>query len=104
VDVQPGPSDDEVKRAVERQQRFEAQIGEAEEKRAEGEQDREDKMKAAQEAVEQAERDLLTAKKTRVVDYLSGAALAEYRQRVDAAEQALDKAKQDLRKLRTGRP
>jgi len=104
VDVQPGPSDDEVKRAVERQQRFEAQIGEAEGKRAEGEQEREDKMKAAQEAVEQAERDLLTAKKTRGVDYLSGAALAEHRQRVDAAEQALDKAKQDLRKLRTGRP
>jgi hypothetical protein len=104
VEVQPGPSDEEVKRAVERQQRFEAQLGEAEEKRAQMDQDREDKVKAAEEAVEQAERDLLDAKKTRGVDYLSGGALAQYQERVQAAEEALDKAKQDLRKVRSGRP
>jgi len=104
VEVQPGPSDEEVKRAVERQLRFEAQLGEAQEKRAQGDQEQEDRVKAAEEAVEQADRDLLNAKKTRGVDYLSGGALSDYRQRVEAAEQALDKAKQDLRKVRSGRP
>ena len=104
VEVQPGPSDEEVKRAVERQQRFEAQLSEAEEKRAQGEQERDDKLKEAEDAVEQAERDLLEAKKTRGVDYLSGGALAQYQERVQAAEQALDKAKEHLRKVRSGRP
>lgn len=104
VEIQPGPSDEEVKRAIDRQKRFEAQLGEAQEKRARGEQEREDKLKEAEEAVEQAERDLLEAKKTRGVDYLSGGALAQYQERVQAAEQTLEKAKQELRKLGPGRP
>ena len=104
VEVQPGPSAQEVERALERQRRFEAQLGEAEEKRDQIDQDREDKLQVAEEAVKQAERDLVTAKQTRGVDYLGGGSLAEYRQRVEAAEQALDQAKQDLRTARSSRP
>jgi hypothetical protein len=103
VEVQPGPGDEEVQRALERQRRFEAQLEEAQAKRGETELSRDGKIKAAEEAVVQAEEDLLNAKKTSGADYLSGGGLTDYRQRVQAAQEALDKAKQELRNARTGR-
>jgi len=103
VEVQPGPSEEEVQRALERQRRFEAQLGDAQERREQAEQDRKDEIKSAEEAVEQAERDLLEVKKSSGRDYMSGGSMADYRQRVQAAEEALELAKGDLRKVRRGR-
>jgi hypothetical protein len=103
VEVQPGPSEEEVQRALERQRRFEAQLEEAEEKREQADEERKEKIEAAEEAVDKAERDLLEARKSRGRDYLSGGTLAAYRDRVQAAEEALEKAKEDLREVRSAR-
>jgi chaperonin cofactor prefoldin len=105
VDIQPGPSQESISDTMQRNRAIRKAMEEAQEKRLEKEVSREERIKKAEEAVEEAKQRLAEMEKLDEDDrqYLQGGKSyirPDYYERIRKARKALEEAKKRLRKMR----